>query len=151
MERSVDLRIDVSDAAGLGMAAHMAVTVHLPNLATLNNPTTVCFAFPGGGYCRRYFSFDMPDGSGGGQAGFHCERGWIFVTCDHLGFGESTIPDGSALNLDNVAAANDAMVRTVMNSARSGHPRRWAARGSQCYMPWHWAIDGRMLHHRGAG
>ena len=84
------------------------------------HPTTVCFAFPGGGYCRRYYSFDMPDGSGGGEAGFHCQRGWIFVACDHLGFGDSTIPDGNVLNLDNVAAANDAMVRAVMARLEAG-------------------------------
>lgn len=120
MKRSVELKIDVSEAAALGMAAHVAITVHLPDMTALANPKTVCFAFPGGGYCRRYYSFDMPDGSGGGEAGFHCERGWIFVACDHLGFGESTIPEGNALNLDNVAAANDAMVRQVMARLEAG-------------------------------
>ena len=120
MKRSVELKIDVSEAAALGMNAHVAITVHLPDMTALANPTTVCFAFPGGGYCRRYYSFDMPDGSGGGEAGFHCDRGWIFIACDHLGFGESTIPEGNALNLDNVAAANDAMVRQVMARLEAG-------------------------------
>ena len=62
----------------------------------------------------------MPDGTGGGEAGFHCDRGWIFVACDHLGFGDSTIPDGNALNLDNVAAANDATVRAIVARIESG-------------------------------
>jgi pimeloyl-ACP methyl ester carboxylesterase len=120
MKHSVEMTIDVSDAAGLGMAAHCAITVHLPDLDALVSPPVVCFAFPGGGYCRRYYSFDMPDGSSGGQAGFHCGRGWIVIACDHLGFGDSTIPEGNALTLDNVAAANDAMVREVMRRLEAG-------------------------------
>jgi pimeloyl-ACP methyl ester carboxylesterase len=80
----------------------------------------VCFAFPGGGYCRRYYSFDMPDSTGGGQAGWHTERGWIFVACDHLGFGDSTIPDGNALDYDNVALGNRATVEAVMKDLEAG-------------------------------
>src|SRR3546814_17929252 len=62
----------------------------------------------------------MPGASGGGEAGFHCARGWIFVACDHLGFGDSTIPEGNALTLDNVAAANHATVQEVMLRLNEG-------------------------------
>jgi pimeloyl-ACP methyl ester carboxylesterase len=117
--RSIDLRIDVTEAAAMGRPMHTAVTVFLPD-GEVASPPVVCFAFPGGGYCRRYFSFDMPDGSGGGQARFHCDRGWIFVACDHLGFGEATIPEGNALDYENIAQGNDATVKAVMEKLESG-------------------------------
>jgi pimeloyl-ACP methyl ester carboxylesterase len=117
--KSIELKIDVTDVTGLGKPMQTAVTVFLPEGA-LAQPAVVCFAFPGGGYCRRYFSFDMPDGSGGGEAGFHCERGWIFVACDHLGFGDSTIPEGNALDYENIARGNDATVKAVMHRLESG-------------------------------
>lgn len=118
MRHSIELTIDVTEAAGLGSPAHTAVTVFLPD--QLAASPVVCFAFPGGGYSRRYYSFDMPDGTGGGEAGFHTDRGWIFVACDHLGFGDSTIPEGNALDLDNVAAANHATVLAVMERLETG-------------------------------
>jgi len=118
MKAPIDLTIDVTEAAGLGMPAHTAVTVFLPD--RVPDSPVICFAFPGGGYSRRYYSFDMPDGAGGGEAGFHTERGWIFVACDHLGFGDSTIPAGNALDLDNVAAANHATVSVVMERLEAG-------------------------------
>ena len=116
----IELEIDVTDAAALGTEAHTATTVFLPEAAALSEPPVVCFAFPGGGYCRRYYSFDMPDSAGGGQAGWHVARGWIFVACDHLGFGDSTIPEGNVLDYDNVAAANAATVVAVMDRLESG-------------------------------
>jgi pimeloyl-ACP methyl ester carboxylesterase len=117
--KSIELKIDVTDAAVLGKPMRTAVTVFLPDRAPTESPV-VCFAFPGGGYGRGYYSFDMPGGSGGGEAGFHCDRGWVFVACDHLGCGDSTIPEGNALDYENVARANDATVQAVMQMLESG-------------------------------
>jgi pimeloyl-ACP methyl ester carboxylesterase len=119
MTRSIELTVDVTEAAGLGTPAHVAVTVTLPD-GPLADPPVVCFGYPGGGYNRRYYSFDMPDGSGGGQAAYHVAQGWVFVACDHLGFGDSTIPDDHVLDLDIVAAGNDAAVRVVMEGLAAG-------------------------------
>jgi pimeloyl-ACP methyl ester carboxylesterase len=119
MREPVELTVDVTDAAALGMAAQTAVTVFLPDGAPAD-PPVVCFAFPGGGYCRRYYSFDVTDGSRGGEAGFHTDRGWIFVACDHLGFGDSTVPPGNALNYENIARGNHATVDAVMRKLESG-------------------------------
>lgn len=118
MAKSVELSIDVT-AVGLGVDAQQAVTVYLPD-GPLADPPVVCFAFPGGGYGRRYYSFDMPGAAGGGQAGFHTSRGWIFVACDHLGFGDSTIPDREVLNYDRVALGNKIVVETVMSRLADG-------------------------------
>lgn len=117
--QSIELTIDVTEAAAMGKPMHTAVTAFLPDGAPAS-PPVVCFAFPGGGYCRRYFSFDMPDGAGGGEARFHCDRGWVFVACDHLGFGESSVPEGNALDYENIARGNDATVKAVMQKLEDG-------------------------------
>jgi pimeloyl-ACP methyl ester carboxylesterase len=120
MHDPIELEIDVTDAADLGIPAHTAATVFLPDESAIADPPVVCFAFPGGGYCRRYYSFDMPGSSGGGEAGWHVGRGWIFVACDHLGFGDSTIPEGNVLNYENVALGNQVTVAAVMDKLESG-------------------------------
>jgi pimeloyl-ACP methyl ester carboxylesterase len=122
----VELAIDVTDDAAIGMPARTAVTVHLPRTGTLSSPPVVCFAFPGGGYSRRYYTFDMPDGAGTGisvgcgQAGWHADRGWIFAACDSLGFGDATVPGGDVLNYENIALGNKATVAAVMAKLESG-------------------------------
>jgi hypothetical protein len=45
--RSIELKIDVSDAAGLGQPMRTAATVFFPDRAPTESPV-VCFAFPGG-------------------------------------------------------------------------------------------------------
>ncbi|MGX7680222.1 alpha/beta hydrolase [Jatrophihabitans sp. DSM 45814] len=120
----IELSIDVTEQAGLGMPAHTTATVFLPDEELLSEPPIVCFAFPGGGYSRRYYSFDMPDSEGGGEAGWHRDRGWIVVTCDHLGFGDATAPEGNVLDFDNVALGNKATVEAVLEKLEQGtlHP-----------------------------
>lgn len=117
----IDLVIDVTDRAVIGMPAHTVATVCLPEPDEMCDPPVVCFAFPGGGYSRKYYTFDMPDDpSGRGQAGWHVRRGWIFVACDHLGFGDATAPGGNVLNYDNVALGNKATVDSVMARLEAG-------------------------------
>lgn len=117
--KKIDVKVDVTDAAGLGADAWTMVTVYLPTTPNQENPL-VCFGFPGGGYNRHYYSFDMPGCEGGGEAGYHTDRGWIFVACDHLGVGESMIPEGNVLNYENVARANLATVQAVMARLENG-------------------------------
>jgi len=110
---SIEFSVDVSEAAGLGQPCQLAVTAHLPDPGRLGRPPVVCFAFPGGGYSRRYWSFDLPGATGGGQAGWHTSRGWVVIAVDHLGVGESTLPPGELLTYENIAAANVAVVAAV--------------------------------------
>ena len=118
--RSTDLTVDVTEAAGLGEPLHQTVTVHAPDGALPTTPV-VCFAYPGGGFSRGYWSFDMPDSSGGGEAGFHTERGWVVVEVDHLGVGGSSSPaDPFALTYENIAAANHVVVDEVLRLLASG-------------------------------
>ena len=119
-----EFAIDVTGDAAIGMPARTAVTVHLPAIGALSSPPVVCFAFPGGGYSRRYYTFDLPAGTGTGagcgQAGWHADRGWIFVACDSLGFGDATAPAGDVLNYENIALGNQATVAAVMAKLESG-------------------------------
>ena len=57
--QAVDLKIDVTEAAGLGEEAFIALTVHLPDPEKLLAEPVVCFAKPGGGY---YISAPLPAG-----------------------------------------------------------------------------------------
>ena len=131
MVKQVELTVDVTEAAGLGQPAHAAVTVVLPDppdpqvpdpqapdpqapeADRLDAAPVTCFAFPGGGYCRRYFTFDMPGASGGGQAGWHASRGWIVVAIDHLATGDSTRPEPERLSYEDLARVNVATVEAV--------------------------------------
>ena len=63
----------------------------------------------------------MPGPSFGGQAGYHAEKhGWIFVACDHLGVGDSSVPDLSVTTLPAVLAANGATVDHILNLLAEG-------------------------------
>src|SRR5262245_58559653 len=111
MSNEVELRTDVTEAAGLGETLTTSATVTLPDPAALGERPVVCFGFPGGGYSRRYFTFDMPGSTIGGEAGWHAARGWIFVSCDHLFVGDSDAPaEPEKLTFEVVAAANNATV-----------------------------------------
>ena len=74
---TVELAIDVTGDAAIGMPARTAVTVHLPAVGALSSLPVVCFAFPFGGYSRRYYTTDLlagtstSTGTGTGQAGWH--------------------------------------------------------------------------------
>jgi hypothetical protein len=115
--KSYDLELDVSDAAGLPGRSTVVVTVHLPDEPSAE--PVVFFGYPGGGYGRRYF--DIRTLPGYSQAEFHCLRGDVFVSCDHLAVGDSSTPDNPfALTYENLAAANHSAATQVLGGLRSG-------------------------------
>ena len=119
--QSLDLSVDVREAAALDESLHTRVTVTLPEPSDLPERPVVCFGFPGAGYSRGYFTFDMPGATGGGEAGWHAARGWVFVACDHLGVGASDTPaDPAALSIERIAAVNHATVEHVWARLRDG-------------------------------
>jgi hypothetical protein len=127
--RSIDLQLDVTEAAGLGEAAHVALTVTVPEVSgsagSVGSETVdpvVCFAKPGAGYSRGYYTTDLPGpGPGkGSQADWHAERGWIFVSVDHLGVGESSLHGPDALGFGPVAAASEAAEAEVLERLAAG-------------------------------
>ncbi|HSZ37453.1 MAG TPA: hypothetical protein VK773_10215 [Acidimicrobiales bacterium] len=124
--RSIDLQVDVTEAVGLGEPAHVALTVTIPaddvSMGAGVEEPIVCFAKPGAGYSRGYYTTDLPGpGPGrGAQADWHAERGWIFVSVDHLGVGESSLHGSDALGFGPVAAASEAAEVEVLRKLAAG-------------------------------
>ena len=117
--RTIEITTDVTAAVGLGERLETVVTVCLPDAPPAS--PVVCFGFPGGGYSRGYFTFDMPGSDRGGQAGWHASRGWVFVACDHVFVGDSSQPaDPTQLTFENLAAANRATVDNVLQHLTAG-------------------------------
>lgn len=116
----LDLNIDVTAAAGLGEAAQVAVTVHLPDPGKLRPDPVICFAKPGGGYSRGYYTCELPGPAIGAQADWHASRGWIFVSVDHLGVGDSSLHAGEKLDYTTVAAGNRAAEAEVLRRLAEG-------------------------------
>lgn len=117
----VEIQVDVSDAADLGEPAEVALTVTLPASESLPERPVVCFAKPGGGYSQRYFTESLPGPVEGAQADWHADRGWIFVSVDHLGTGASSIHhDTMALDFATVSAANHAAETEVLRRLAEG-------------------------------
>jgi alpha-beta hydrolase superfamily lysophospholipase len=111
--RRIHVRVDVSRATGLE-GVEIAATAHLPSSA----PRAVVFAFPGRGYSRAYYDLDLAGGYS--QAAHHVARGLALIACDHLGVGESSMPDLNRLTMEQLAAANHATVESILQRLRAG-------------------------------
>jgi pimeloyl-ACP methyl ester carboxylesterase len=120
MCESVCIEVDVTDATGLGEPAHIAVTVTLPEPDQVPTRPVVCFAKPGTGFSRRYFTTELPGPVGGAQAQWHAERGWVFVSVDHLGVGDSSTHEMSLTGHRASAAAAAAAEREVLELLAKG-------------------------------
>jgi pimeloyl-ACP methyl ester carboxylesterase len=124
----VDLQLDVTDAAGLQQPASMAVTVHLPDPEAVPAPPIVCFAKPGAGFSRHYFTSDLPGPASGSQAEWHADRGWVFVSVDHLGVGDSSTDidlgrlDFTALTASSLEAERQVLNRLAAGTLTDGYP-----------------------------
>jgi alpha-beta hydrolase superfamily lysophospholipase len=120
--QSLDLDIDVTEAAGLGEPASIALTVTLPDPAALpTEQPVVCFAKPGGGYGRGYYTVDLPGPAAGAQAAWHAARGWVFVSIDHLGVGgSSTAHAPENLDYTRLAATAHAAEQEVLRRLAAG-------------------------------
>jgi hypothetical protein len=124
--QTLDLCIDVTGAADLAEPARVALTVHLPD--QLPERPIVCFAKPGGGYSRGYYTQALPGPAKGSQAEWHAARGWIFVSVDHLGVGGSSLHAPDKLDYTTLAACSHAaeaevLARLADGALASGFPR----------------------------
>lgn len=118
--QAIEAKIDVTAAASLGQRIEMAVTIHLPEPDLLPEKPVAIFACPGGGYSRRYFDLRFDRHEGYSEAAWHSERGTIHVAIDHVGVGDSTIPDLSKVSFQTLAATHDACVRQLLGALRGG-------------------------------
>lgn len=116
----MERRIDVTAAAGLGEKMEMAVSIYLPDPDLLPERPVAIFACPGGGYSRHYFTMRFDGHEGYDEAAWHVARGTIHVSIDHLGVGESTIPDLSRIDFQTLAASHAACVRQIVDALKAG-------------------------------
>jgi alpha-beta hydrolase superfamily lysophospholipase len=115
--RSIDVVVDIGQSVAPERTLQTAATVHLPDG---DGPwPVVVFAFPGAGYGRKYYDLRFDDGYS--QAEYHTALGTVFVACDHLGVGDSSIPtDPFSIEYEDLASANAATVAGVLKQMRAG-------------------------------
>jgi pimeloyl-ACP methyl ester carboxylesterase len=118
--RRFDLRLDVSAVVAMQGPLEVALSVFAADAVPPGQGATVVAAFPGGGYGRGYFNMQFPGHQGYSEAEHHTSAGIIFIAGDHLGVGESSVPDFSYLTVEMIAAANDHAVREVLARLRAG-------------------------------
>ncbi|ATI80758.1 alpha/beta fold hydrolase [Sphingobium yanoikuyae] len=117
----IEKRIDVTASAPeLGERIEMAVTLSLPDPAHLPERPIAVFACPGGGYSRHYYLMCFDGHEGYDEGAWQAEHGVIHVAIDHVGVGESTIPDLSKINFQTLAATHDACVRFIADALLEG-------------------------------
>jgi pimeloyl-ACP methyl ester carboxylesterase len=110
------LRIPIGAPLSGEGSLEIAIDVFAP--AHVANPPAVLFCMPGGGMSRRYF--DLP-GEGMSFARAMAAQGFVVVTMDHVGVGESTRPnDGFAITSAVAADANAAALEEISRRLRDG-------------------------------
>lgn len=114
-----DVSISIEREAAKGERLVVTATVVAPDLIDADDAPLVWFAWPGGGYNRRYYDLQLPGRSGYSQADFHVAKGSIFVACDHIGVGDSSVPEG-AFNHSDIARINAHVARTIIAGLQDG-------------------------------
>ena len=118
--RQFDLRLDVSPVVALPGPLEVAVSVFTPDTLPQGGGALVIAAFHGGGYGRGYFNMQFPGHTGYSEAEHHSSAGIVFIAADHLGVGESSVPDFTRLTVEMIAAANDRAIREVLLRLEAG-------------------------------
>jgi pimeloyl-ACP methyl ester carboxylesterase len=98
----------------------LAADVFVP--ATIVGPRTVMVCLPGGGMSRGYFDVDAPGEHGNYSMARHmAAQGFVVVTIDPPGVGDSDVPDdGYTLNVQTVADCCAGAVDVVLGMLRAG-------------------------------
>ncbi len=111
--------------AGVSMpgegALRLVADVHVPAADKLGAAPLALFCLPGGGMNRRFFDLDAGDDDSFSFARQMAQRGYIVITVDHLGIGDSSRPaDGFALLPDLLAQANAKVCDDIVSGLRAG-------------------------------
>jgi alpha-beta hydrolase superfamily lysophospholipase len=112
-ERVLQWRVDVKACLRAAAPIEIAVTVFLPDPACVITDPVAIFGVPGGGYSRGYFDMHFPGHQAYSEAQYHIEHGFIFVACDPVGVGDSTLVAPADITFEMLAVTYDAAVREV--------------------------------------
>jgi alpha-beta hydrolase superfamily lysophospholipase len=100
----------------------IALDVHYPDAAALGPSPLAWFCLPGGGMKRGYFDLSAENDDSFSFARAMVARGFIVVTIDHPGIGDSDRPaDGYALTVDLVARSALRVTEGVRDGLRQGN------------------------------
>ena len=147
--RSIDLRVDVTEAAGLGEPAHVALTVTVPD--ELAPEPVVCFGKPGGGYARGYYTVDLP-GPAGRRAGRLARGAGVDLRLGRPPRRRRQLPARSRAALVHPGRGGESGRRSRRAAeAGGGHPDRRAPEGRAPPDDRHRAVDGWLPHGRATG
>jgi pimeloyl-ACP methyl ester carboxylesterase len=116
---SIDLQIDVTEAASLGEPTVLAMSLFLP-VANGNRAPIVLFCIPGGTRRRQSWHMTVPGRSGYSFAEFAASRGCVVCAFDVLGTGDSSRPSDPGFATELVARTSAALVRQVSERLRDG-------------------------------
>lgn len=124
-DRVTQLRLDSGVTLPGESRLCMTVDVHKPAAGLARPVALVCL--PGGGMNRHYFDLTAKDGADDAKSFSFVHqmtaRGFIVVTMDYLGVGDSDRPaDGHALTPDLLVQANAAVQAQVLESLRKDVP-----------------------------
>jgi alpha-beta hydrolase superfamily lysophospholipase len=100
----------------------LVADLFVPDPLRLERSPIVLWCLPGGGMSRRYFDLDVAPEYGNYSMARHLARlGFIVVTIDHAGIGESSRPDdGYALTPHVLADVNASAMRSITDRLRRG-------------------------------
>lgn len=115
-----DLRIDVTAAVRTLTPTEIAITVFLPDTGSLPARPVAIFAVPGGGYSRGYFDMHFPAHADYSEAEFHARHGFIFIACDPVGVGDSSLPDLASITYETFGSTHNATVTEVSHRLLNG-------------------------------
>src|SRR5438270_3999956 len=115
-----ELLLDVSAQLPFDEPAHLAASIHLPDLAA-SVPRAVLICWPGGSYARAYWDMHVPGEPGYSFAEHMTAKGFLVLAADHLGVGASSKPiDGDRVNFETMSAAAASFVAQVRSMLSDG-------------------------------
>jgi alpha-beta hydrolase superfamily lysophospholipase len=117
----VRLETDVSGVAPSG-ATTVVAELFPPRPDLLGERPILLCCLPGGGMSRRYFDLEVTPEEGNYSMARHlADRGFVVVTLDHLGVGESSRPDdGYDLTPHVLADVNGYVTEQILDRLRKG-------------------------------
>jgi pimeloyl-ACP methyl ester carboxylesterase len=118
----LNVEIDITGMISASVTNIISASIFVPSdTATRLRSPVVLVCAPGGGYGRSYFDIHVPGSHDYSFASYMSARGFIVVSSDHFGTGESTKPsDGDVVRTKLMAAAAAAMVLQIKERIARG-------------------------------